>query len=167
MSHPFASTSRYSLSPTSLSRASQTSGPDPDPHNIQPGDLAARVNSREQQYHHQRGKQNGAGDSNNSPHIHNRRAVDRLDLGLGSLAINPELPVASDDPDVWPPPTPDPSRGGAAAAVQQGIGNEGLFLEPSRNEHVPFSNSGEDRESSICFYAWVPPYLGRGHLLVS
>lgn len=48
----------------------------------------------------------------------NNRAVDRLDLGLGSLAINADLPVASDDPDVWPPPTPDPSRAGAP--VQQG-----------------------------------------------
>eukprot|EP00903_Cladosiphon_okamuranus_P008513 g8177.t1 len=77
----------------------------------EPGDLAAVVNSREHRHLPQRDR--GGGISIN-------RAVDRLDLGLGSLAINPDLPVASDDPDVWPPPTPDPSRGAAAAAAQQG-----------------------------------------------
>ena len=73
------------------------------------GDLAARFQNREQRHLPQRDR--GCGSNNN-------RAVDRLDLGLGSLAVDPDLPVASDDPDVWPPPTPDPSRG--AAAAQQG-----------------------------------------------
>ncbi|CAM9938849.1 unnamed protein product [Pylaiella littoralis] len=82
----------------------------------EPGDLAARAHCREQQHLHQRDEGSGVG-------IHdNNRAVDRLDLGLGSLEIDAQLPMASDDPDVWPPPTPDPSRGGtplqqAAAAA--------------------------------------------------
>ena len=89
--------------------------------NAQPGDLATRVNSREQQHRQQRGR-NGVGGVGSSSidnrYNNNRRAVDRLDLGLGSLAIDPELPVASEDPDVWPPPTPDPSRAGVAPAHQ-------------------------------------------------
>ncbi|CAM9508931.1 unnamed protein product, partial [Scytosiphon promiscuus] len=78
------------------------------------GDLATRFNNRDKQHQHlqqfDRGKSIVSGNNNN-------RAVDRLDLGLGSLAINPDL-LPSDDPDVWPPPTPDPSR--ASAALQQG-----------------------------------------------
>lgn len=41
--------------------------------------------------------------------------VDRLDLGLGSLAIDQDNP-ASSDPDVWPPPTPIPVTAAAVAA---------------------------------------------------
>lgn len=36
--------------------------------------------------------------------------MDRLDLGLGSLAIDSNLPTTPSDPDVWPPPSPNPSR---------------------------------------------------------
>lgn len=71
-----------------------------------------RVSSREK--HNQHLQHHGRGsiiDGHNRQNIGG--AVDRLDLGLGSLAIDPDGPVATDDPDVWPPPTPDPPRGGA------------------------------------------------------
>eukprot|EP00752_Nemacystus_decipiens_P008068 g7212.t1 len=94
----------------------------------EPGDLAARVNSREQRHLPQRDRGCGGNGKSNS-----NRAVDRLDLGLGSLAIDPDLRVAADDPDVWPPPTPDPSRGTTAA--QQGgglIAGNGVGVPSSR-----------------------------------
>ncbi|CAM9566197.1 unnamed protein product, partial [Ectocarpus sp. 13 AM-2016] len=99
----------------------------------EPGDLAVRVSSREKHnqhlQHHSRGS---IIDGHNRQNIGG--AVDRLDLGLGSLAIDPDGPVATNDPDVWPPPTPDPSRGGAvlhqAAAAAGGGPASGLSPGP-------------------------------------
>lgn len=141
---------------TSLKFKTQTNTP-------QAGNLSARANSREKQLQQRAQDIRGFGGgpsrgpssrgsvasdfdggihgidnySNNS----DRAVLDRLDLGLGSLAIDPE-PSDSSDPDVWPPPTPDPSRptqgslagamGSAASSSASAGGGGGGINGPSR-----------------------------------
>lgn len=126
-----------------------------------------RVSSREK--HNQHLQHQGQVSIIDGYNRDNIDAVDRLDLGLGSLAVDPDGPVAADDPDVWPPPTPDPSRGGAV--LHQGATCLRYFLARISLVQSPTELLADCCHTLSCMFSArraiilsesTPPFLNQG-----
>lgn len=84
-------------------------------------------------------------------------------LGIEPLAIDPNVVFAAYDPDVWPPPTPDPPRDVAPAAAENPGGAGGPPSSRGRREGIVAGPSTDRARQRLPAWAKVAiPRTGGG-----